>query len=75
MNLDDLADRDAAEQVPCPPPPLGCSAVSGQTCRNLTTGEELAHQPAHAARIRAAGVVHAPIDPRELRAPHERTPR
>ena len=60
MNLTDLADRDQAETVPCPEPPRGCSAPAGATCRNLTTGDELEHQPAHAARLRAA---------------HERTPR
>lgn len=74
MNLDDLADRDQAEQVLCPPPPLGCSVPAGETCRNLTSGDELEHQPAHNARLRAAGVAHAPLDPRDIRA-HERTPR
>ena len=75
MNLADLANRDRAETVPCPEPPRGCSAPAGETCRNLTTGAELAHQAAHNVRLRAAGVVHAPLDSRDLRAAHERTPR
>jgi hypothetical protein len=75
VNLTDQADRDRAETVPCPDRPRGCAMPAGTTCRNLTTGEPLEHQPAHFARLRAAGVVHAPLDSRELAARHERTPR
>lgn len=75
MNLDDQADRDRAEQVACPPRPLGCATPAGEPCRNLTTGQPLEHQPAHSARLRAAGVVHAPLDSRDLAARGERTPR
>lgn len=73
MNLDGLADREQAETVPCPL--LACPAAAGETCRNLLTGEPLGHLPAHQARLVAAGVRHAPLDPRDITAPHERTPR
>lgn len=49
-----LADRDAAEALPCPPKPRGCGAPPGQTCTNVHTGRPLAGQPAHLVRIRAA---------------------
>ncbi len=76
MNLELQADQDAALRVDCPPrEQLGCGEPAGQLCRNLSTGEHLRHLPAHAARLRAAGVRHAPLDPRELAAdPHRPTP-
>lgn len=66
MNLDDQADQDKALTVPCPAPPLGCNAAIGAICVRLVDGEPLQHLPAHNARLRAAGVVHAPLDPRDL---------
>lgn len=75
MNLDDLADRDQAHTVPCPAPPTGCAQPAGSPCIRHADGEPLQHLPAHIARLRAAGVVHAPLDPRELARAHERTPR
>lgn len=74
MNLADQADQDAALTVACPARPYGCSAPAGQLCVR-TDGKTLENLPAHTHRLHAAGVVHAPIDPRELRRPHERTPR
>lgn len=70
-----MADRDQAETVACPDKPRGCGRPAGTSCRNLHSGELLEHLPAHAARLAAAGVVHAPVDSRELAARHERTPR
>lgn len=75
MNLADARDRDTAETVPCPPPPHGCGRPAGTSCRNLVTGDLLGHIPAHAARLRAAGVIHAPVDSRDLAARGERTRR
>lgn len=75
MNLQDQADREVAETVPCPDRPHGCGRPAGTACRNLHTGEPLERIPAHAARLAAAGVVHAPVDSRDLAARHERTPR
>lgn len=75
MNLDDQADQDAALTVVCPLPPYGCGALTGQLCVRITDGQTLAHLPAHTARLKAAGVVHAPLDPRDLARAHERTPR
>lgn len=42
--------RMTAERVPC----TECSALEGETCRNVHTGQPLEHQPAHAKRIKAA---------------------
>ena len=39
--------RDHAETFPCP----ACPAIAGEACRNLITGEPLAKQPAHVARL------------------------
>lgn len=75
MNLDDQADRERAETVPCPDRPRGCGMPAGTMCRNLITGQPLEHLAAHAARLAAAGVRHAPLDPRDLAARGERTPR
>lgn len=75
MNLQDQHDREIAETVPCPDKPRGCGRPAGTACRNLHTGELLERLPAHAARLAAAGVIHAPVDSRELAARHERTPR
>lgn len=68
MNLDLANDRDRAQAVPCPPPPHGCAAPAGDPCVRIADGTPLEHLPAHTARIKAAGIVHAPIDSRELRA-------
>lgn len=67
MNLEDQADREQAVTVPCPAPPYGCGVPAGDLCVVVTTGEPLTRLAAHTARLKAAGVVHAPIDPRELR--------
>jgi hypothetical protein len=76
VNLEDQADQDAALQVDCPPrDQLGCGQPAGQLCRNLGTGQPLQHLPAHDARLRAAGVRHAPLDPRELAADPDRPTR
>lgn len=75
VNLDDQADQDQALTVPCPPPPRGCNQPAGALCVRATDGEPLDRAPAHIARLKAAGVVHAPLDPRELARAHERTPR
>jgi hypothetical protein len=63
------ADRAQALTVPCPFPPKGCGEPIGAPCtRESMTGdrEPLENLPAHPARLDAAGVVHAPLDPREL---------
>ncbi len=44
------AEREDAERVECP----DCDAEPSQPCRNLHTGQPLARQPAHLARIRNA---------------------
>ncbi|GAA0897846.1 hypothetical protein [Pseudonocardia zijingensis] len=76
MNLEDQADQDAALRVDCPPADEhGCGEIAGRLCRNLSTGEPLRHLPAHLARLRAAGVRHAPLDPRELAADPDRPTR
>lgn len=67
MNLEDQADRDAALTVPCPLPPLGCAQPAGARCVVAATGELLERAPAHVARLRDAGVVHAPLLTREIR--------
>lgn len=75
MNYELMVDRDQAETVACPARPRGCGAAPGEPCINLQTGRPLEHLPAHDARLRAAGVLHAPLDPRQLAARNERTPR
>ncbi len=65
MNLDDQADQDAALTIACPI--TRCHAPIGDFCRN--TGEPLDRLPAHDARLKAAGVAHAPLDSRYLRNP------
>ena len=70
MNLEIQADREQALTVPCPPPPLGCAAVEGSVCTRpdgLGGRTELERFAAHDARLKAAGVLHAPLDSRELR--------
>jgi hypothetical protein len=67
VNLNDQEDQDAALRVDCPPAEdHGCGQPAGQLCRNLSTGEPLQHLPAHLARLRAAGVRHAPLHPAVL---------
>jgi hypothetical protein len=76
VNLELAADRELALTVAClAAAPRGCGAPIGEPCRNLSTGQPVEHIAAHDARLRAAGVLHAPLDSRELAAPHERTPR
>ena len=69
MNPDLLDDRAAANRVPCTEP--RCNAQAGDPCVNVHTGLPLEHQPAHLVRVKAglaaAGIVHAPIDSRDLR--------
>lgn len=66
MNLEDQHDRERALTKPCPPRPLGCGVGVGKPCVT-STGEPLHRFPAHVARLQDAGVVHAPLDSRELR--------
>lgn len=63
MNLEDLADRRRALAVDYP----FCAVPAGDRCVRRDTGEPLERFPAHTSRLEAAGVVHAPIDSRELR--------
>lgn len=63
MNLEDQADREQAMTVPC----TWCGAVAGVECQNRVTGLPVEFIPAHVDRMKAAGVVHAPLDSRELR--------
>jgi hypothetical protein len=65
MNLVDQLDRDRAMTVPCPVP--ACPADVGEPCRNLSTGEPVDRIPAHARRLTAAGVSHAPVPSAEVR--------
>lgn len=76
MTPDLQADRELAQTVACNEPrPHGCGAAIGEPCRNLGTGEPLLNLPAHDARMRAAGIRHAPLDIRLITNPYERTPR
>jgi hypothetical protein len=65
VNAEMLADQDQAVTVPCPEP--RCSALIGEVCINVHTGDTLRHLAAHHARLKAAGVRHAPWDARDLR--------
>ena len=65
MNPDLLDDRAVACRIPCPVE--RCNAQPGQPCTNLHTGKPLEHLAAHLPRLKAAGVIHAPIDSRDLR--------
>lgn len=68
LDLERQADRELALTVACNAPrPLGCGAAVGEECTNLSTGGPLTRLAAHDARIKAAGVMHAPIDSRDLR--------
>lgn len=71
MNLEDLADRDRAETLPC----TYCGVAAGEQCVIRGTDQPLRNFAAHISRLEAAGVLHAPLDSRELAARHERTPR
>lgn len=73
MNFELVADAAQAATVPCPAPPLGCSAPVGDPCIRPRDGKPLVHLPAHTARLKAAGVVHAPLDSRYLRNPERST--
>lgn len=63
MNLEDQADRDRALTVTCP----YCNAQPDEVCVRKGTSEPLQNFAAHPSRLDAAGVVHAPLDSRELR--------
>lgn len=63
MNLEDQRDQDQAVTVPCP----YCGSEVGEDCIRKVDGYPLTNLPAHTGRLKAAGVVHAPLDPRELR--------
>lgn len=63
MNLEDTRDRDQALTVPC----SYCHVPAGELCVRLHDRAPLANVAAHTPRLREAGVVHAPIDSRELR--------
>lgn len=65
MNAATRADQDQALTVPCAEP--RCNALIGERCVNVHTGEPLVKLPAHLSRLKAAGVVHAPLDSRDLR--------
>jgi hypothetical protein len=65
MNAELLADQDQAVTTPCGEP--RCNALIGELCINIHTGLPLKHQAAHLVRLKAAGVVHAPWDSRDLR--------
>lgn len=65
MNDELLADQDQAVTVPCPEE--RCRALIGEVCVNVHTNQPLRHLPAHNARLNAAGVLHAPLDSRDLR--------
>lgn len=63
MNLVDQADRDRALTVGC----RYCLAQVGEPCVRRGTDEVLTNVAAHTPRLADAGVVHAPLDSRELR--------
>lgn len=63
MNLEDQADREQALTVACP----YCVAAEREPCVRKGTDEPLVNVAAHTARLQAAGVMHAPLDSRELR--------
>lgn len=63
MTTEHADQAAAAAAVPCPE--HRCAAPIGEPCRNLHNGAPLRHQPAHLARLRAAGVQLLPTDPRD----------
>lgn len=65
MNAETVADHYQALTVPCGE--SRCNALVGEACINVHTGEPLLKLAAHLSRIRAAGIVHAPWDSRDLR--------
>lgn len=65
MNAETIADQGQAITVPCGE--SRCNALVGELCVNTHTGEPLVKLAAHLSRLRAAGVVHAPIPSAELR--------
>lgn len=70
MNPADLRDRARALGVDCPI--ALCAAQPGDPCINQHTGKPLVYLPAHEARLRAAGVVRAPVPTYELADPEQR---
>ena len=65
MNPEMQADREQALTVDCPM--TACGAPAGQLCISFVTGRPLQNLAAHDARLKAAGVVHPPLHPAELR--------
>jgi hypothetical protein len=65
VNREMLADQDQAVTAPCAE--LRCNAQIGELCINIHTGKPLKHLPGHLVRLKAAGVIHAPWDSRDLR--------
>lgn len=63
MNLELAEDRRRALTVAC----RWCSAATGQLCTRRSDGRPLERLAAHEMRLRDAGVIHAPIDSRDLR--------
>lgn len=63
MNFEDELDRRAALEVAC----RWCHAAKGEPCVRKGTDEPLQGPAAHTCRIDDAGVVHAPLDSREIR--------
>lgn len=73
MNLELEADRAQALTVACPL--TACAQPAGQPCLSWVTRKPLENLPAHNARLKAAGVMHAPVDVRELRHDPDRKAR
>ena len=70
MTPDLLEDHQRALTVACPMPPGGCGEPAGQRCTRVNVDGDrvpLEHFPAHIPRLKAAGVIHAPWDARDLR--------
>lgn len=63
MNLEAAQDREQALTVACP----YCLAQPSEPCVRKGTDEVLVGPPAHTCRLDDAGVIHAPLDTRELR--------
>ena len=73
MNFDLEEDRIQALTIACPL--TACAAPAGEMCRSFVTGKPHQNLPAHNARLKAAGVEHAPVDVRELRHDPDRKAR
>jgi hypothetical protein len=84
MNAAFRTDRERSVVVGCPQPPEGCGEPIGAPCtRPDGRGGRvpLEHFAAHIPRLKAAGVAHEPVDPRDLEddgwphRPHPQIPR